>query len=69
MKKKVISMFLMISIIIITLTQVNYGATTTRGAVYVLNDGSNDKIENNSIRIVQTIQNTTEKSFILKVEV
>lgn len=69
MKKKVAVAIIIIALILILLTQVTYGSTTRRGALYLNDDGSEQTIEDSSIRVSQTITNLTDKSFDFKVEI
>lgn len=69
MKKKGIAVFIIMIMIIISLTPINYSATTTRGVLYLLNDGSDQAIEDTSIRVTQKIQSLKDKELLLRVEV
>lgn len=69
MKKKIIATITIISIIIILLVSKVYSNTTTRGAILVKEDGTNQKIEDSSIRVTQTIEKKTSKKVDFKVEV
>ena len=69
MKKKAFLIFTIVLLVTFLLISTTYSDTTTRGIIRIKEDGTEQVIEDSSIKVHQTIKRVSDKKITFKMEV